>query len=88
MMQNTFSAVRRKDEDINSYLEEREVGDPPFFDEVTQFWICHVPGGLIYKNEYVGAVFVPYTKPKKQPAQKPLFEEQKIEKPVKKAVVK
>lgn len=81
---------RKKGEDLESMLEEMKIGDQPIFDEVTCWDITRVPGGFIYKNEYAGAVFVPY-EPEKKPKQQSLnFEEKKVTKPVntKKVVIK
>lgn len=66
---------RKKGEDLGAILNEMKVGDQPVFDEVTGWDITKVPGGFIYKNEYAGAVFVPYEA-------KRTMADRKIEKPV------
>lgn len=73
--------VRKRGQSMETFLNNREVGDPGFFDEETEFWIYHVPGGLIYKNEYAGCVFVPYESKK-------TMAEKKVEKPATKITTK
>lgn len=51
--------LRNKGEDLAEMLRGLKIGDEPIFDTVTNFEITRVPGGYIYKNEYVGLCFVP-----------------------------
>lgn len=51
--------LRNKGEDLAEMLQGLKIGDEPIFDTVTNFEITRVPGGYIYKNEYVGLCFVP-----------------------------
>ena len=74
-------------EEAESALNSLKIGEETFFSYNPKWKITRVMGGFLYSSDYNGVTFVPDV-PKKQPAQKPLFEEQKIEKPVKKAVVK
>ena len=54
-----MKTIRKKDEDLAEMLAELKIGDCPIFDEVSTYEITKVPNGFIYKNEYVGMVFVP-----------------------------
>lgn len=74
-----MNLIRKKGQDLQELIDELKVGDNSIYDEVTCWDITRVPGGLIYKNEYAGAVFVPY-EPKK--AGRPPMSEKKIDKPV------
>ena len=40
-------------------LRELKLGDSPIFDSATTYEITKVPNGFIYKQEYIGMVFVP-----------------------------
>lgn len=60
-----MKTVRSKNDDLMQMIESLKVGDQPIFDEVSQFEITRVPGGLIYKNEYAGVCFVQW-EPKKK----------------------
>lgn len=51
--------LRNKGEDLAGMLRDLKIGDEPIYDTVTNFEITRVPGGYIYKNEYVGLCFVP-----------------------------
>lgn len=51
--------IRNKEDDLKAMLKELKIGDVPVFDTVSNYEITRVPGGYIYKNEYVGMVFVP-----------------------------
>ena len=80
-----MNLIRKKGQDLQELIDGLKVGDNSIYDEVTCWDITRVPGGLIYKNEYAGAVFVPY-EPKK--AGRPPMTEKKIDKPVKRVVQK
>lgn len=51
--------IRKPNEDLNAMIAELKVGDSPILDSVSGYEIVKVPGGYIYKNEYIGMVFVP-----------------------------
>lgn len=51
--------IRKANEDLESKIAELKIGDAPILDSVTGYEIVKVPGGYIYKNEYIGMVFVP-----------------------------
>lgn len=76
-----MNVIRKKNQDLEELLEELKIGDDSIFDEVTSWNITRVPGGFIYKNEYAGAVFVPYENKK-------TMADRKIEKPVKAVIEK
>ena len=61
-----MKTIRTKDQDLQEMLDELKVGDVPIFDSVSNYEICRVPGGFIYKNEYVGMVFIPAVKAEKK----------------------
>ena len=54
-----MKTIRNKTDDLEDILNGKKVGDAPVYDTVTNFEITRVPGGFIYKNEYVGMCFVP-----------------------------
>lgn len=54
-----MKTIRNKTDDLEDILNGMKVGDAPVYDTVTNFEITRVPGGFIYKNEYVGMCFVP-----------------------------
>lgn len=54
-----MKTIRNKTDDLQDILNGLKVGDAPVYDTVTNFEITRVPGGFIYKNEYVGMCFVP-----------------------------
>lgn len=51
--------IRKPNEDLEEMLKELKIGDNSVYDESTNYEITKVPNGFIYKNEYVGMVFVP-----------------------------
>ncbi len=51
--------IRKANESLQDYLNELKIGGDSVYDEVTNYEITKVPGGFIYKNEYVGMCFVP-----------------------------
>lgn len=54
-----MKTIRNKTDDLQDILNGMKIGDAPVYDTVTNFEITRVPGGFIYKNEYVGMCFVP-----------------------------
>lgn len=50
--------LRKSDEDLEEMLKELKIGQT-ILDSETGYDICKVPNGYIYKNEYIGMVFVP-----------------------------
>lgn len=57
-----MKTIRNRDQDLNEMLRELKIGDVPIYDAVSNYEITRVPGGFIYKNEYVGLVYVPDAK--------------------------
>ena len=51
--------IRKPNEDLAGMISELKIGDAPIVDSVSGYEIVKVPGGYIYKNEYIGMVFVP-----------------------------
>ena len=51
--------IRKEGENLEEMLKELKVGDCPILDSATGYEIVKVPNGYIYKNEYIGMVFVP-----------------------------
>lgn len=51
--------IRKQNEDLGSMIAALKIGDAPIIDSVSGYEIVKVPGGYIYKNEYIGMVFVP-----------------------------
>ena len=51
--------IRKENEDLEEMLRELKIGDSPIFDSATTYEITKVPNGFIYKQEYIGMVFVP-----------------------------
>lgn len=51
--------IRKENEDLEELLKELKIGDSPIFDSATTYEITKVPNGFIYKQEYIGMVFVP-----------------------------
>ena len=51
--------IRKANESLQDYLNELKIGGDSVYDEVTNYEITRTVGGYIYKNEYVGMVFVP-----------------------------
>ena len=50
--------LRKSDEDLEEMLKELKIGQT-ILDTETGYDISKVPNGFIYKNEYIGMVFVP-----------------------------
>lgn len=64
-----MKTIRNANEDLEDLLRELKIGDVPIYDSVTNYEICKVPNGFIYKNEYCGLVFVPdFPTEEKKPA--------------------
>ena len=51
--------IRKEGENLEEMLKELKIGDFPILDSATGYEITKVPNGYIYKNEYIGMVFVP-----------------------------
>ena len=51
--------IRKEGENLEEMLKELKIGDFPILDTATGYEITKVPNGYIYKNEYIGMVFVP-----------------------------
>lgn len=51
--------IRKEGENLEEMLKELKIGDFPILDSATGYEIVKVPNGYIYKNEYIGMVFVP-----------------------------
>lgn len=54
-----MKTIRNKNQDLEEMLKELKIGEQSIYDEVSNYEITKVPNGFIYKNEYVGLVFVP-----------------------------
>ena len=80
--------IRKANEDLNEMLSELKIGDDPIYDSVTNYEITKVPNGFVYKNEYVGLVFVPDGEQKKLAPKPQTMMEQKIDKPVRNSMTK
>lgn len=61
-----MKTIRTKEQNLEEMLRELKIGDVPIYDSVSNYEICKVPGGFIYKNEYVGMVFIPEVKAEKK----------------------
>ena len=51
--------IRKEGENLEEMLKELKIGDCPILDSATGYEITRVVGGFIYKNEYIGMVYVP-----------------------------
>ena len=51
--------IRKEGENLEEMLKELKIGDFPILDTATGYEIVKVPNGYIYKNEYIGMVYVP-----------------------------
>ena len=51
--------IRKEGENLEEMLKELKIGDCPILDSATGYEIVKCPNGYIYKNEYIGMVFVP-----------------------------
>lgn len=51
--------IRNANENLEELLKELKIGDPTILDSETGYEITKVPNGFLYKNEYIGLVFVP-----------------------------
>lgn len=51
--------IRKEGENLEEMLKELKIGDCPILDSATGYEITKCPNGYIYKNEYIGMVFVP-----------------------------
>lgn len=84
--------IRKANEDLEEMLRELKIGSNSVYDSETNYEITKVPNGFIYKNEYVGMVFVPDFPPEVKQEIPPIkvatMAEKKVEKPAKKVVTK
>ena len=55
-----MKTIRTREQDLQEMLANMKVGDSPLYDMETNYEICRVPNGLIYRREYEGICFVPY----------------------------
>ena len=51
--------IRKSTDNLEQMLADLKVGEPPILDTESGYDICRVPSGFIYRNEYIGMVFVP-----------------------------
>lgn len=50
--------IRKAEDNLEEMLKDLKIGQT-VLDSETGYDICKVPNGYIYKNEYIGMVFVP-----------------------------
>lgn len=50
--------IRKAEDNLEEMLKDLKIGQT-VLDSETGYDICKVPNGFIYKNEYIGMVFVP-----------------------------
>ena len=53
--------IRKSTDNLEQMLQDLKIGEPPILDTESGYDICRVPNGFIYRNEYIGMVFVPDT---------------------------
>jgi hypothetical protein len=51
--------IRKSTDNLQQMLADLKVGDAPILDTESGYDITKVPSGFIYRNEYIGMVFVP-----------------------------
>ena len=56
--------IRKSTDNLEQMLQDLKIGEPPILDTESGYDICRVPNGFIYRNEYIGMVFVPDTQQK------------------------
>ena len=59
--------IRKSTDNLEQMLQDLKIGEPPILDTESGYDICRVPNGFIYRNEYIGMVFVPDTPQKEKP---------------------
>ena len=52
-------AIRKLTDNLEQMLQDLKIGEPPILDTESGYDITRVPSGYIYRNEYIGMVFVP-----------------------------
>ena len=53
--------IRKTTDNLEQMLQDLKIGDPPILDTESGYDITRVVSGFIYRNEYIGMVFVPDT---------------------------
>ena len=61
--------IRKAEDNLEEMLKELKIGQT-VLDSETGYDITKVPNGFIYKNEYIGLVFVPDFKDEKPKTEK------------------
>ena len=51
--------IRKTTDNLEQMLQDLKIGDPPILDTESGYDITRVVSGFIYRNEYIGMVFVP-----------------------------
>ena len=51
--------IRKATDNLEQMLQDLKIGEPPILDTESGYDITKVPSGYIYRNEYIGMVFVP-----------------------------
>ena len=51
--------IRKSTDNLEQMLQDLKIGEPPILDTESGYDITKVPSGYIYRNEYIGMVFVP-----------------------------
>ena len=51
--------IRKSTDNLEQMLQDLKIGEPPILDTESGYDITRVPSGFIYRNEYIGMVFVP-----------------------------
>ena len=53
--------IRKSTDNLEQMLQDLKIGEPPILDTESGYDITRVESGFIYRNEYIGMVFVPDT---------------------------
>lgn len=53
--------IRKSTDNLEQMLQDLKIGEPPILDTESGYDITRVVSGFIYRNEYIGMVFVPDT---------------------------
>lgn len=51
--------IRKSTDNLEQMLADLKIGEPPILDTESGYDITRVVSGYIYRNEYIGMVFVP-----------------------------
>ena len=51
--------IRKSTDNLEQMLQDLKIGEPPILDTESGYDITRVVSGFIYRNEYIGMVFVP-----------------------------